>query len=555
MKAIDADTFLRLIRGQTRGPAASLARLGLGLCSAVYGVGAAARNTAYDRGWKRSQRAAVPVVSVGNITLGGTGKTPMVEWIARWYRRRDVRVTLISRGYGHAGGINDEGLVLEENLPDVPHLQDPDRVKLAAIATVELEAELIILDDGFQHRRLARDLDLVMLDALDPFGLGKLFPRGLLREPVRSLRRASAVDPFPCRPARAVPARADPPQGRSARPRLCRFIESRHAPIDLIDGEGQSYPLDELAGKDVAAFCGIGNPEGFRRTLVPLCRRLPRPEGLSRPPPLYGAGDVRSLTDWAGEMGANLALTTQKDLVKLRTATLGPVPLRACASGWRSWTVSRPSNAFSNPPRRFVDDRSAVKGVTGKHVSSMKIAVFCPNLIGDTVMATPTFRALRGQFPDARFTAIIRPNVAPVLDGTAWFDETILFHHRSDRREQRTHAVANLLRQMRNDVAILLPNSFRAAWVAWMAGIPRRIGYVRYGRGILLTDGLQPPRDPTGKLLPTPIVEYYLALARVLGCRGELGPARAGNHPRATNRRPIGPGTSWAWRRMSGWFA
>ena len=110
--------------------------------------------------------------------------------------------------------------------------------------------------------------------------------------------------------------------------------------------------------------------------------------------------------------------------------------------------------------------------------------------------------------------------MAPVLDGSHWFDKTILFHHRSDQRAQRTHAVANLLRQMQNDVAILLPNSFRAAWVAWMAGIPRRIGYVRYGRGMLLTDGLKPPRDPTGKLLPTPIVEYYLALARVLGCRG-----------------------------------
>ena len=173
----------------------------------------------------------------------------------------------------------------------------------------------------------------------------------------------------------------------------------------------------------------------------------------------------------------------------------------------------------------------------------MKIAVFCPNLIGDTVMATPTFRALRGQFPDARLTAVIRPQVAPVLDGTHWFDETILFHHRSDRREQRTHAVASLLRQMRNDVAILLPNSFRAAWVAWMAGIPRRIGYIRYGRGMLLTDGLKPPRDPAGKLLPTPIVEYYLALARVLGCPGgsvqlelgttpsdELAADRAWNH-------------------------
>ena len=271
------------------------------------------------------------MVSVGNITLGGTGKTPMVEWIARWYRHRGVRVTLISRGYGHAGGINDEGLVLEENLPDVPHLQDPDRVKLASIAITELEAELIILDDGFQHRRLARDLDLVMLDALDPFGLGRLFPRGLMREPIRSLRRASAV----------VLSRADllePSQRELIRRRVRRtapalpFIEARHAPIDLIDGEGQTYPLDELAGKEVAAFCGIGNPEGFRRTLLPLCRHV---IDLKVFPDhhLYGAGDVRSLADWAGRMGANLALTTQKDLVKLRTATLGRVPLRAVRIG------------------------------------------------------------------------------------------------------------------------------------------------------------------------------------------------------------------------------
>jgi tetraacyldisaccharide 4'-kinase len=331
LKAIDADTFLRLIRGQSHGPAASLARLGLGLCSALYGVGAAARNMAYDQGWKRSQRAAVPVVSVGNITLGGTGKTPMVEWIARWYRRRGVRVILLSRGYGHGVGINDEGLVLEENLPDVPHLQDPDRVKLASIATIELEAELIILDDGFQHRRLARDLDLVMLDALDPFGLGKLFPRGLLREPIRSLRRASAV----------ILSRADllePSQRELIRRRVqCAapdlpFIEARHAPIDLIDGEGLNYPLDEVAGKDVGAFCGIGNPEGFRRTLVPLCRRV---IDLRVFPDhhLYTAGDVRSLTDWADRMRADLALTTQKDLVKLRTATLGRVRLRALRIG------------------------------------------------------------------------------------------------------------------------------------------------------------------------------------------------------------------------------
>ena len=95
-----------------------------------------------------------------------------------------MRVAILSRGYGQADGLNDEGQVFEENLPDVPHLQGPDRVALAGIAAFELETELIVLDDGFQHRRLGRDLDLVLIDALEPFGLGQLFPRGLLREPI-----------------------------------------------------------------------------------------------------------------------------------------------------------------------------------------------------------------------------------------------------------------------------------------------------------------------------------------------------------------------------------
>jgi tetraacyldisaccharide 4'-kinase len=331
VRGIEPEAFLRLVRGQARGPAASLARAGLGLASGFYGLGVASRNAAYDRGWKAAHRAAVPVISVGNLTLGGTGKTPMVEWIARWYRRRGVRVALLSRGYGHAGGINDEGLVLEENLPDVPHLQDPDRVVLAGIAVEELESELIVLDDGFQHRRLARDLDLVMLDALDPFGLGRLFPRGLLREPVRSLRRASA----------AVLSRADligPDRREEIRREVERnaptrpFVLARHAPLDLIDSEGDTSPLAELADRGIVAFCGIGNPEGFRRTAEPLCRRL---DDLKVFPDhhRYTAADVAALSDWARSRGADLVLTTQKDLVKLRTSKLGAIPLRALRIG------------------------------------------------------------------------------------------------------------------------------------------------------------------------------------------------------------------------------
>jgi tetraacyldisaccharide 4'-kinase len=308
-----------------------IARGLLSLAASGYRLGVAVRNHAFDRGWKTIHRATVPVVSVGNLTLGGTGKTPMVEWVARWFRTRGVRVAILSRGYGQAEGLNDEGRVLEENLPDVPHLQDPDRVRSARIAVEELETELIVLDDGFQHRRLARDLDLVLLDALDPFGLGRLFPRGLLREPIATLRRAGVV----------VLSRADLVDGatretiraeaeRRAGP--LRWAEARHAPRDLIDAEGRASPLEGLAGAPVAAFCGIGNPDGFRRTVEQLGVA---PKGFRTFPDhhAYTRRDVDALAGWVRDLGAGLALTTQKDLVKLRTATLGAVPLCALRIG------------------------------------------------------------------------------------------------------------------------------------------------------------------------------------------------------------------------------
>jgi tetraacyldisaccharide 4'-kinase len=278
-----------------------------------------------------SHQVDVPVVSIGNLTLGGTGKTPMVEWVARWYRARDVRVAILSRGYGGTSGLNDEGRALEENLPDVPHLQNPDRVALARTAVEELESEILILDDGFQHRRLARDLDIVLLDALDPFGLGRIFPRGLLREPVGSLRRAGVV----------VLSRADlvdEPTRRAIRTRAersagaLRWVLARHAPLDLIDASGNAYSLEDARGRRIVAFCGIGNPEGFRRTLANLGLDVVGFRAFPDHHP-YRASDVAELSSWVRSTGSELALTTQKDSVKLRTPSLGPAPLRALRIG------------------------------------------------------------------------------------------------------------------------------------------------------------------------------------------------------------------------------
>jgi len=318
--------YLRLLAGEPRGLWPALQRFGLRAASLPYGMTMRLRNVAYQRGWLRSERVPVPVVSVGNLTAGGTGKTPCVEYVARFYRGLDRRVAILSRGYGSAGGRNDEALVLEENLPDVPHLQGADRVALAHTAIEELESEILVLDDGFQHRRLVRDLDLVLVDATAPWGHGYLLPRGLLREPRSGLRRASVVVLTRC-------DQAPTDQRQRLRQTISHLapdvpvIETSHGPVDLSNGEEASAPLDRLREGPVAAFCGIGNPQAFRRTLldrradVIAFREYPDHHGYSRE-------DVEDLRRWAGSLPAGTAIvTTQKDLVKLRLSRLGDRPL------------------------------------------------------------------------------------------------------------------------------------------------------------------------------------------------------------------------------------
>ncbi len=147
------------------------------------------------------------------------------------------------------------------------------------------------------------------------------------------------------------------------------------------------------------------------------------------------------------------------------------------------------------------------------------IAVFCPNLVGDTVMATPAIRAIRAANPEARLLGVIRPQIAATLHGTTWFDDLILLDAKSKERAFRAAAVRKRLRAEGADLAVLFPNSFRSAMIAWSAGIRRRIGYARGGRGFLLTDRLVVPRDAEKHRLPVPAVEYYLAIVRALGYR------------------------------------
>jgi tetraacyldisaccharide 4'-kinase len=327
---LDANAFREIVSGRRSGAGAAMARGVLRLAEVPYTAAVNWRNRRFDRAHSAVERVGVPVVSVGNLSLGGTGKTPMVEWIARWYVSRNVRVGLVSRGYGATNGHkNDEALELELALPGVPHLQNPDRVAASRAVIAEFGCQLIVLDDGFQHRRLARDLDVVLLDASAPFGFEHVFPRGMLREPIDGLDRAGVV----------CLTRADLLDAEE-RAAICRRVarfapqaawcEATHLASGLVNAEGRSSPTASLAGRRIAAFCGIGNPAAFRRSLESLggevvwWREYPDHHA-------YSAADRAEIIAKVGATDAAMVVATRKDLVKLPIETLGERPFWALA--------------------------------------------------------------------------------------------------------------------------------------------------------------------------------------------------------------------------------
>lgn len=328
-----AEWYRGVIGGTRRGPVAWATRAALWWARLPYAAGVGVRNWRYDRDPQRAARVPVPVVCVGNLTLGGTGKTVAAEYVAGYYRELGRQVVLVSRGYGGTdGGPNDEAMVLEENLPDVPHLQGVDRTAVATAAVEELEADVIVLDDGFQHRRLHRDLDVVLLDATRPVTREYLFPRGVLREPVASLKRAGFVLFTRCDQAERV----DEQRAwlTNAFPHL-PHATTAHAPVSLIGPDG-AEDLESLAGKAVAVFSGIGHPPAFVQTVGQLGAMVVASREFPDHHP-YTRADVDDLTRWAAGLPSEVGtiLTTQKDWVKLRIGEMGGRNLRAVRVGLR----------------------------------------------------------------------------------------------------------------------------------------------------------------------------------------------------------------------------
>jgi len=321
--------YLETVSGQRRGPLPSLTRGLLTLVSWGYGLGLVLRELTYRLGLVKPLRMPAKVVSVGNLTLGGTGKTPAVIHLARHYRGQGERVAVLIRGHGarRLVGVNvvhdgqserlaladagDEALLIARLLRDVPVLAGKDRRLTAQAAVADFGATLLLLDDGFQYRRLAVDEHVVLLDATQPFGTGRLFPAGTLRDPASALRRAAEVWITRADHPEAVDLDALTAQVNALAPGLT-VKRTCHAPARLTTAQGER-PLDALAGQKVTALAGIGNPRAFAATLRGLGADVVREAFY----PDHHPFSPEEQAELAARAVGSVVITTEKDQMRL----------------------------------------------------------------------------------------------------------------------------------------------------------------------------------------------------------------------------------------------
>lgn len=334
-----ADRWGRLVSGEDAGAAAALARLGLSGLSGLYLLGLRGNLGIYGMGLKRHTQPVLPAISVGNLSLGGAGKTTAVRFLARQLQQRGVTVGIVLRGHGRAEG--PEVLLASDGRGNVaPLAQTGDEAAELARALPEARvgvgkrreaviellrqagAQIALLDDGYQYFRMARDLNIALISAReDPRSL-RLFPRGVLREPWSHLSRASQVwithadqaSPEALQAVRDLAARHAP--GRPV-------VETRHEARELVTLAGESLPLETLQGRRVLAVSGLGCPESFEYTLGERGAQVTalRFDDHYR----YTPDDWPRIVAAAQAAGASEVVTTEKDAVRLPASPPLPV--------------------------------------------------------------------------------------------------------------------------------------------------------------------------------------------------------------------------------------
>jgi len=299
----------------------------LRVCSFFYGCGLLARNWAYRLGALRSHRLDRRVISVGNLTLGGTGKTPLVMLIAQTLKSQGRKPAILSRGYGGvsknpvnvvadgervlltADRAGDEPVMMARRLGNVPVLTGPNRYQTGRYAIDRLGADTLILDDGFQRRALARDLNILLLDHRAPLGNGKLFPAGELREPMEEAKRADLI----CftRYSSSEQTGALPLPEKIP---VIKTVTEADALVDL--AEGRERAVDSFAGQKVAAFCGIAKPEEFKKTLGATGGELVFFRAF-KDHHRYSRVELQTIDRSAEDKGAKCIIVSEKDAVKI----------------------------------------------------------------------------------------------------------------------------------------------------------------------------------------------------------------------------------------------
>ncbi|HEY8667420.1 MAG TPA: tetraacyldisaccharide 4'-kinase [Tepidisphaeraceae bacterium] len=316
--------FRGVMSGTQRGIAATLLRAATRAIESFYAGIMRGRNCAYDRAWLAGHDLGRPAISVGNITAGGTGKTPVVRWLAERLRADGRRPAILLRGYkSSSAGASDEQLMLQRQLGKsdagpVFVYANPSRQESAARAIGEHpEIDIFLLDDAFQHRKVRRDFDLVLINAAEPFGFGHVHPRGLLREPLAGLGRADAVllthadqattEQFDKIGAVVRKYNADVP--------ICR---ARHVETGLSAAEDEKpqRSMEELARVRFFAFAGVGHPEGLQRRFAKFQPMYAGGRWFGDHH-AYSADDLAALRRQAAAAGAEVLVTTEKDWVKL----------------------------------------------------------------------------------------------------------------------------------------------------------------------------------------------------------------------------------------------
>jgi tetraacyldisaccharide 4'-kinase len=298
--------------------------------SAAFGAGARLRARAYRTGVAKQQRLDGVVISVGNLTTGGTGKTPMVAWIADRLVREGKRAAILTRGYGSdERGTSDEAKLLRARLGERLAIGVGADRAAKGRELVKQGVEWFVLDDGFQHLQLARDVDIVLIDATNPFGGGHVLPSGHLREPKSALRRASVIVITRSGHAPAVEAAV---RRESAAP-----IFYAHARLDAIRGIAEGQLAGAVAPSGVGpafAFCGIGNPMAFIADLrewgMPVAGHK-----FFRDHHRYADVDEHGILREAEAAGARALICTEKDFYNLHAIYCGRLPVFVCEISMR----------------------------------------------------------------------------------------------------------------------------------------------------------------------------------------------------------------------------